>query len=46
MRIVIPDDYQDAVKTLDCYQKLAGHEVTIYHDTVKDPAELQCYFLV
>jgi D-3-phosphoglycerate dehydrogenase len=36
MRIVIPDDYQDAVRHLDCFAKLRGHEVTIYHDTVKD----------
>jgi D-3-phosphoglycerate dehydrogenase / 2-oxoglutarate reductase len=35
MRIVIPDDYQDAVKTLDCFGKLAGHDVTIYNDTRK-----------
>ncbi|MBN9392539.1 MAG: D-2-hydroxyacid dehydrogenase family protein [Chloroflexi bacterium] len=40
MKIVILDDYQDAVRTLDCFPKLAGHEVTIYHDTVKDPAAL------
>lgn len=36
MKIVIPDDYQDAVRNLDCFGKLAGHEVTIYNDTVKD----------
>jgi len=36
MRIVIPDDYQDAVRGLDCFAKLAGHDVTIYNDTVKD----------
>src|SRR6476661_2109791 len=44
MKIVIPDDYQDAVRTLDCYRKLAGREVKIYHDTVKDPAELAACF--
>ena len=44
MKIVIPDDYQDAVRTLDCYRKLSGHEVTIYQDTVKDPAELAARF--
>lgn len=38
MRIVIPDDYQDAVRHLDCFGKLAAHEVTIYNDTVDDPA--------
>lgn len=36
MKIVIPDDYQDAVRSLDCFSKLDGHEVTIYHDSVKD----------
>jgi len=36
MRVVIPDDYQDAVRQLDCFAKLRGHDVTIYNDTVKD----------
>jgi D-3-phosphoglycerate dehydrogenase len=36
MRVVIPDDYQDAVRHLDCFAKLRGHDVTIYNDTVKD----------
>ncbi len=36
MKIVIPDDYQDAVRTLDCFRKLDGHEVTVYLDTVTD----------
>jgi len=36
MKIVIPDDYQDAVRGLDCFRKLVGHEVTVYHDTVTD----------
>ena len=35
MRIVIPDDYQDCVRGLDCFSKLAGHEVVIHNDTVK-----------
>lgn len=35
MRIVIPDDYQDAVRRLPCFAKLAGHEVVIHNDTVK-----------
>lgn len=33
MHIVIPDDYQDAVRELACFDKLAGHEVTIHTDT-------------
>jgi D-3-phosphoglycerate dehydrogenase len=36
MKIVIPDDYQDAVRTLACFSKLDGHEVTVYHDSVTD----------
>jgi D-3-phosphoglycerate dehydrogenase len=36
MHVVIPDDYQDAVRHLACFSKLAGHEVTIFNDTVKD----------
>ncbi len=36
MKIVIPDDYQDAVRTLHCFHQLDGHEVTVYHDTVTD----------
>ncbi len=36
MKIVIPDDYQDAVRKLACFSKLAGHEVVIHNDTVKD----------
>ena len=36
MRIIIPDDYQDAVRHLACFSKLAGHDVTIFNDTVSD----------
>lgn len=44
MKIVIPDDYQDAVRTLECFAKLAGHEVTIYRDTVRDLDTLAARF--
>lgn len=40
MRIVIPDDYQDAVRNLSCFSKLAEHTVTIYNDTVREIDEL------
>lgn len=40
MKIVIPDDSQDAVRTLACFSKLAAHDVTIYTDTVTDTAAL------
>ena len=36
MHIVIPDDYQGAVETLDCFSKLSAHTVTIYRDTMTD----------
>ncbi len=34
MRIVISDDYQDAVRHLDCFARLAGLDVEIHNDTV------------
>jgi D-3-phosphoglycerate dehydrogenase len=40
MKIVVLDDYQDAFRTLSCFAGLAGHEVRIFHDTVKEPATL------
>ena len=40
MKIAVLDDYQDAFRGLKCAAKLAGHEVTTYRDTVKDPAKL------
>lgn len=36
MKIVIPDDYQDAVRHLDSFSKLADEQVVIYNDTVQD----------
>lgn len=36
MQVIIPDDYQDAVRGLRCFSKLAGHAVTVFNDTVKD----------
>jgi D-3-phosphoglycerate dehydrogenase len=44
MHVVIPDDYQDAVRTLDCFAKLANHDVTIYNDTVTDVDALVARF--
>ena len=40
MKIVIPDDYQHAVQSLDSFQLLDGFEVRLYHDTVTDIDEL------
>ena len=36
MKIAILDDYHDTVRTLPCFGKLAGHEVTIWTDHVQD----------
>ena len=36
MKISILDDYFDTLRTLDCFGKLAGHEVTIWNDHVQD----------
>lgn len=36
MKITILDDYHDTVRTLDCFQKLDGHDVTIFNDHVQD----------
>lgn len=36
MNIVISDDYQNCVRTLDCFSRLAGHDVTIHTDTLSD----------
>ncbi|MCE9663237.1 D-2-hydroxyacid dehydrogenase family protein [Halomonas sp. M5N1S17] len=36
MKIVIPDDYQDCVRTLDAFRKLEDQDVTIHNDTLTD----------
>jgi D-3-phosphoglycerate dehydrogenase len=36
MNITILDDYQDTVRTLACFGKVAGHAVTIWNDHTKD----------
>jgi D-3-phosphoglycerate dehydrogenase len=36
MKITILDDYHDTVRTLSCFSKLAGHDVTIWNDHVED----------
>ena len=40
MRIVIPDDYQDAVCGLACFSNVAAREVTAYRDAVTGIDEL------
>src|ERR1043165_5930843 len=36
MNITILDDYFDTLRTLDCFAKLAGHDVTIWNDHVQE----------
>lgn len=40
MKITILDDYFDTVRTLGCFEKLKGHDVTIWNDHVQDVDEL------
>lgn len=39
MHIVIPDDYQNVIRTLDCFSRLAAHHVTVLHG--RQPASLE-----
>ena len=36
MRIAILDDYFDTLRTLPCFAKLGGHEVTVWNDHMQD----------
>jgi len=36
VKISILDDYFDTVRTLECFARLAGHEVTVWNDHVQD----------
>jgi D-3-phosphoglycerate dehydrogenase len=36
MRISILDDYHDTVRALACFEKLQGHDVTVWTDHVQD----------
>jgi D-3-phosphoglycerate dehydrogenase len=36
MNITILDDYFDTIRTLPCFAKLSGHEVTVWNDHVQD----------
>lgn len=40
MKIAVIDDYQDAFRQVQAYARLAGHEVTVFRDTEKDPVRL------
>lgn len=36
MKITVLDDYFDTLRTLLSFEKLAGHEVTVWNDHVQD----------
>src|SRR5271154_2220681 len=36
VKVTVLDDYFDTVRTLDCFNKLAGYDVTIWNDHVQD----------
>jgi D-3-phosphoglycerate dehydrogenase len=36
MKVAILDDWFDTLRTLDCFEKLAGHDVTVFTDHVQD----------
>ena len=36
MKVTILDDYHDTLRTLDCFRKLDGHDVTVFNDHVQD----------
>ena len=36
MNVTILDDYHDTLRTLACFRKLVGHDVTIWNDHVQD----------
>jgi phosphoglycerate dehydrogenase-like enzyme len=40
MKIVILDDWFDTLRGLACFGKLAGHDVTVFHDHTDDQDEL------
>lgn len=36
MKVAILDDWFDTLRTLDCFERLAGHDVTVFTDHVED----------
>jgi D-3-phosphoglycerate dehydrogenase / 2-oxoglutarate reductase len=40
MRVTILDDWFDTLRVLPCFEKLAGHQVTVWNDHVEDVDEL------
>ena len=36
MKVAILDDWFDTLRTLECFERLAGHDVTVFTDHVQD----------
>ena len=36
MKVAILDDWFDTLRTLACFEKLAGHDVTVFNDHIQD----------
>jgi D-3-phosphoglycerate dehydrogenase len=36
VKIAILDDYFDTIRTLPCFRKLDGHDVTVWNDHTQD----------
>jgi D-3-phosphoglycerate dehydrogenase / 2-oxoglutarate reductase len=36
MKVAILDDYMDTLRTLECFDKLDGHHVTVFTDHMQD----------
>jgi len=45
MKITILDDWQDTIRTLPAFKKVAGHDVTVFNDHTKDVASLSTSFV-
>src|ERR1700730_15379477 len=40
MKIAVIDDYQNVVRSLQCFEKLQGFDVAVFHEPARDEAEL------
>jgi D-3-phosphoglycerate dehydrogenase len=40
MKVAVVDDWFDTLRTLPCFEKLAGHDVMIWTDHIEDEVEL------
>jgi len=43
MQVAILDDYHDTLRTLECFRKLAGHEVRVWNDHLQDTQALAAW---